>query len=155
MQGPCNTVQRKWNCQLELWQVMEPLVSFTEKEVLVAVVPSNWVELSSPSLAEPTPAEPTAVAAVVTAAIHEPTQRDPYWQPMVEIDLLPPREETSLLLHPRWCHSSQNISSYALCPGLWKLWEACRENPVCRKLSVSVQKKLKSCQVVGFSKMAT
>ena len=38
-----------------LWQVMEPLVSFTEEEVLVATAPSNWVEVSSPRPAEPTP----------------------------------------------------------------------------------------------------
>ena len=40
---------------LELWQMMEPLVSFTDEEVLKDVLHSNWVEISLPELAEPAP----------------------------------------------------------------------------------------------------
>ena len=40
---------------LELWWVMEPLVSFTDEDILVATAPCNWVEVNLPRLAEPTP----------------------------------------------------------------------------------------------------
>ena len=40
---------------IQLLWVMDSLVSFTEEEVLTATVPSNWVEVSSPRLAEPAP----------------------------------------------------------------------------------------------------
>ena len=33
---------------LELWQVMEPLVSFSDEEALKDAPPSNWVEISLP-----------------------------------------------------------------------------------------------------------
>ena len=43
---------------VELWQAMEPLVSFMEEKVFVAAAPSNWVEVSSPRPAELTPQDP-------------------------------------------------------------------------------------------------
>ena len=48
---PCHLVESV----VELQQAMEPLVSFTEEEVLMAAAPSNWVEVSLPRLAEPAP----------------------------------------------------------------------------------------------------
>ena len=39
---------------VELWQAMELLASFSDEEVLAAALPSNWVEVSLPRLAEPT-----------------------------------------------------------------------------------------------------
>ena len=41
-----------------LWQAMDPLISFIEVEVFTAIVPSNWVEVSSPRPVEPTPQDP-------------------------------------------------------------------------------------------------
>ena len=38
---------------VELWWAMEPLDSFTDKEVFAATVPSNWAEISLPRPAEP------------------------------------------------------------------------------------------------------
>ena len=43
---------------LELRWAMEPLVTFSDEEVLAAAVPSNWIEVTVPRLAEPTPVEP-------------------------------------------------------------------------------------------------
>ena len=57
---------------VELWQVMEPLVSFTEEEVFAAGVPSNWVEVSLIRLAEPALQDPLPVAVIAEAA--GPTQ---------------------------------------------------------------------------------
>ena len=37
---------------IELWWVMEPLITFTDEEVLKDTLPSNWVEISSPQQAE-------------------------------------------------------------------------------------------------------
>ena len=37
---------------VELQWVMELLVSFMDEDIFVATVPSNWVETSSPMLAE-------------------------------------------------------------------------------------------------------
>ena len=81
---------------LQLQQAVEPLVIFTEEEVLAATVPSNWVQVSSTAWQNMPWWTPTTI---VTAAKHGPTQGDPYWQPTMEINQPQPREETSLLLH--------------------------------------------------------
>ena len=56
----------------ELWQVMEPLVSFVE-EVFTAAVPSIWMEVRLPRLMEPTPWDLLTVTAIAGAT--GPTQR--------------------------------------------------------------------------------
>ena len=54
---------------------MEPLIAFSDEEVLTAAAPSNWVEVTAPRLADP--AWQTTVTAVVTAATHGPIQGGP------------------------------------------------------------------------------
>ena len=83
---------------LELWWVMKPLVTFTE--VLVATAPSNWVEVSSPRLAEPTPADPHCSCSHSHSHNTQAHPRGPYWQPMADINQLALRKEISLLLCP-------------------------------------------------------
>ena len=58
---------------------MELLVSFTEEEVFVATVPSNWVEVSSPRLTEPTHKTPITATDVAKAA--RPTKGVPVSSP--------------------------------------------------------------------------
>ena len=43
---------------VEIWWVMEPLVSFMENEVFTAMLLSNWVEVTLPWLAEAIPTDP-------------------------------------------------------------------------------------------------
>ena len=42
---------------LELWQMMEPLTTFTDKDILEDILPSNWVKIMPSRLAEPTQQE--------------------------------------------------------------------------------------------------
>ena len=121
------------------------------------LVLSNYVEVTLPQLAEPTPADPHCSHSHSCSHNTQAHPRGPCWQPMVEIDQPPPREETSLLLHPkRWCCSSLNISPHAPHPGLWRLQEACGgEHSLWVVVGVSAGEDEESYKAVGSSIMAT
>ena len=61
---------------VELWQVMELLVSFMEEEVFMATAPSNWVEVSLPRPGRTCPARPPLSATAIAEATG-PTQEGP------------------------------------------------------------------------------
>ena len=60
---------------LELRQAIEPLVTFSDEEVLTATAPSNWVEVTTPRPAEPAPVD--CSLSHITAATHRPAQGSP------------------------------------------------------------------------------
>ena len=98
---------------------MEPLVSFTEEEVLVAAGPSNWVEVSSPKPAEPTLPD--------TQCSHShnnlgPTKGIPVGSPqLASTHCHQEKRQASYSTLRGDAVGSWNTSSQALCPGLQKL----------------------------------